>query len=296
MTLSIKNNGTWVQPKSISIKDGGVWKEVKAVYVKDGASWKQTYTSVVPPSLVEFLIIAGGGGCAADGGGLSGGGGGGGVIQSTKGLEPGIAYPVTVGVGGYNQADGGNSSFLNLTAIGGGGGGGDGDYRDSPPCGSGGGVMENGFWNGADIYGGRPVVAGQGNRGGDIPRPDLQPVVSTGGGGFGSPAQDVNPDVGESTNGGNGLYSDFSGTFKWYAGGGAGYMGGSPGQGGGGATPNNGGGGSDGIVDGRGSSGVVIIRYKTDYSKAVATTGNPVYTNVNGYHIYTFNNNGSITF
>ncbi|NBT97339.1 MAG: hypothetical protein EBT43_05910, partial [Methylocystaceae bacterium] len=37
-------------------------------------------------------------------------------------------------------------------------------------------------------------------------------------------------------------------------------------------------------------------RYLDDLPLAKATTGNPVYTNVDGYHIYTFNNDGSIEF
>jgi hypothetical protein len=53
-----------------------------------------------------------------------------------------------------------------------------------------------------------------------------------------------------------------------------------------------------GGVGGGGGSGVVIIAYSQDFTAATATTGSPSYSSVSrsGYHVYTFNGSGSITF
>jgi hypothetical protein len=67
-----------------------------------------------------------------------------------------------------------------------------------------------------------------------------------------------------------------------------------------GAT-NTGSGGGGGVSQGAqvagaaGGSGVVILRYANTNAQAVSTTGSPNYTNTGGYHIYTFNASGSIT-
>jgi hypothetical protein len=79
--------------------------------------------------------------------------------------------------------------------------------------------------------------------------------------------------------------------------------GGANGKGGGGTgfsgSANTGGGG--GSVDsfmtsGSGGSGVVILKYPDTYSLAASTEGSPVYTTSGNYHIYQFNDTGSITF
>jgi hypothetical protein len=45
-----------------------------------------------------------------------------------------------------------------------------------------------------------------------------------------------------------------------------------------------------------GGKGVVILRYPSTFSLASATTGSPTQTTTGGYHIYQFNDSGSITF
>jgi hypothetical protein len=66
---------------------------------------------------------------------------------------------------------------------------------------------------------------------------------------------------------------------------------------------NTGGGGGGGSVTGAtrgnggaGGSGIVIIRYPAIQNPAVATTGSPQMSIVNGYRIYTFTASGTITF
>jgi hypothetical protein len=53
-----------------------------------------------------------------------------------------------------------------------------------------------------------------------------------------------------------------------------------------------------GVLGAAGGSGVVIIAYPDSFTAAVATTGSPTYSTVSrsGYHVYTFNGSGSITF
>jgi hypothetical protein len=41
---------------------------------------------------------------------------------------------------------------------------------------------------------------------------------------------------------------------------------------------------------------VVVIRYPDTFGSAIATTGNPTFTNSGGYKTYTFTGAGSITF
>jgi hypothetical protein len=67
------------------------------------------------------------------------------------------------------------------------------------------------------------------------------------------------------------------------------------------ATPNTGNGANGGALNpaasptngAAGASGVVIVKTP---SQAVSTTGSPVYTTSGGFHIYKFNNDGTITF
>jgi hypothetical protein len=40
----------------------------------------------------------------------------------------------------------------------------------------------------------------------------------------------------------------------------------------------------------------MIVWYSNTKRQATYTSGSPSYTNTNGYHIYTFTGNGSITF
>ena len=243
---------------------------------------------------IEVLVIAGGGGGgASSGNGCGGGGGAGGVIHiENYKVIAGKSYPVVIGAGGAGAvstndgstrgANGSNSSFGELIAVGGGGGV-NGDSRPGYPGGSGGGGSGS-FGEG----GGR--VVGQGHRGGTGNAGD-QP--SGGGGGAGTPGGNgMDSDTNSqniSGNGGSGIYlPQFAnyGVAGWFAGGGGGGSNGSfdssvegkGGRGGGGdagnssntqgsdATANTGsGGGGNGKSSsrgGNGASGIIIVRYR----------------------------------
>jgi len=224
----------------------------------------------------EVLVVAGGGG-----GGInlyhgSGGGAGGliyyGAETPANSHKEGIGYAITasshnvvVGNGGAVQANGQNSVFGTLTAIGGGYGAG--YYAGNGGSGgSGGGCSYSSSSPGAG-------TAGQGYSGGSGAY-----YGSGGGGGAGSAGASGTVNGG---NGGIGISYAISGTNNYYAGGGGGSaysgnggVGGAGGLGGGGAgstsnavsgTPNTGGGGGggerDGSVSGTGGSGIVIIKY-----------------------------------
>jgi hypothetical protein len=145
-----------------------------------------------------------------------------------------------------------------------------------------------------------------------------------GGGGAGASGQAGRSNGGG--NGGNGYYTDFSGTYSYYAGGGGGGTGGrltgpnpsksSGGLGGGGGAANNvgtngvfpggGGGAGDPVwstgrmgdfygTGGDGGRGVVIIRYPINSGKKiVGGAGNATYVEKDGYRIYVFSSNTSI--
>jgi hypothetical protein len=238
---------------------------------------------------VEVLVVAGGGGAGTDVGG--GGGGGGVVYNAAYPVIAGIRYKVTVGAGGGaganpdrggTGANGEDSQFGSIVAIGGGGGG----YyyaRMGYNGGSGGGQGGTGPNN-------SPVVAGtsfagsgtvgQGHAGGNYR------AGSIGGGGGGGAAGPGFDQWGYGADGGPGVGYDISGTMTFYGGGGgAGDSGGAAqighgGIGGGGdgdsrnlvtanlqvnGEPNTGGGGgADGgfSQSGSGGSGIVIVRYR----------------------------------
>jgi hypothetical protein len=65
------------------------------------------------------------------------------------------------------------------------------------------------------------------------------------------------------------------------------------GGGGGGGNNNGGAGGSYGSP---GADGVVVISYPTTFSPPSGTTGSPTSGIVNGYYVYIWTGNGSITF
>jgi hypothetical protein len=246
-----------------------------------------SYTRSQPP-YVEVLVVAGGGGA----GGHGGGGGAGGLIYSSAyQLTNAAAITVTIGGGGAgttgpaNGANGSNSVFGSLTAIGGGGGA---YVNPGSDGGSGGGGG----------YGGSPGglgTAGQGNNGGKGDGGTNLP-----GGGGGGAGQVGGNNVGTTSGkGGDGLAFTISGTSTYYAGGGGGNgypssIGGAGGLGGGGAgggisgTVNTGGGGGGG--NGSGGSGIVIVRYPG----LPAATGGTI-TYLNGYTIHTFTSSGMFT-
>jgi hypothetical protein len=248
---------------------------------------------------VEVLVVAGGGAGGQD---FAGGGGGGGVIYNSNfAVTPGSAITVTVGgggvrpVGGGGQgsgttAQGGNSIFGSLTAIGGGGGAGSASGNNAGNGGSGGGA-------------GSGRTAGTGTSGQGFAGASTASGVGGGGGGAGG----VGFSNGE---GGPGLGFNISGTFRYHGGGGGGAdnnnaaisggIGGGGTNGGFQAASNNGvvntGGGGSAYYGpwggaGNGGSGIVIVRYPGP-QKAIGGT----ITSNNGYTIHTFTTVESTTF
>lgn len=245
---------------------------------------------------VRVLVVAGGGG---GGGNLtSGGGGGGGVLHEVGyAVTPGDSINVTIGKGGAagsnawnlpnnfnNGANGDDSVFGSLTAIGGGGGGGGGtnSQRGNPGSAGGSGGGGGRCWvhcntsfvtSSGDKRLGGAATSGQGNNGGDAPF-----MSGAGGGGAGTAGS---PSTGSAAgNGGDGVSIDISGADTYFGGGGGGgtentstrASGGLGGGGLGAANGNeNGGTGTDGRGGGgggartgsgaTGGSGVVIIRW-----------------------------------
>lgn len=239
------------------------------------------------PFRLDYLVIAGGGGGRPNiyaGGGSGGGGGAGGYISGVQGEQSGgpssvldqiVLYGgesilISIGAGGSSNTSGENTTFHNLTAIG--GGYGNNSDADSADGGSGGGSSGfDGFTFGSG-------TTNQGNNGGPGgPGGNLPATLETGGGGGAGEAG--NTDGG--SQGGDGIASSITGLSTYYAGGGGGTNAPSSsaiagGLGGGGTgragdlrfTPlspatsgliNTGGGGGGG--GGSGGSGVVILRY-----------------------------------
>lgn len=224
--------------------------------------------NVTGSGTVEVLVIAGGG--SGGGGNYNGGGGGAGGLLYNASYPVGTgSYTVTVGLGGptagssSNGINGQNSSFGNLTAVGGGGGGRN-TGSDFPG-------LNGGSGGGGALVAGNGT-AGQGYAGGTA-------SGATGGGGGGC---DGIGGVGAGSAGGNGgagCTYNLTGTATCYAGGGGGskYLSGSPGNGtcgggngslGAGSPGTNGTGGGGGGAErnapatgGAGGSGIVIIRY-----------------------------------
>ena len=281
-----------------------------------------SYVNPKPPTTVNYLIVAGGGG---GGGGVGGGGGAGGVLSGNTALSSGTTYSITVGSGGAGVsdygpgADGGNSTFNGLTAIGGGGGGGYSPATVGRPGGSGGGA--NGYSSGRT---GGAGTAGQGNNGGD----GAGSSQGYAGGGGGASQKGGNAYYSGTDNansyggaGGHGKFSYITGTPAYYGGGGGAASGvgsvdtGLPafgGAGGGGqggsdtppgtfgfnavASTGGGGGGSrDYPPAGNGGSGVVILSIPT--SQYTGTyTGGPTVTTVGTNTVLKFTNaSGSYT-
>lgn len=243
---------------------------------------------------VEYLIIAGGAGGGYDGGG---GGGAGGYIHNSSFTVYTGPYTIKVGAGGVPSASGGNSSFSNITAIGGGAGGA--NVVTGYAGGSGGGA---GYGNG--LVGGSATF-GQGNPGGTGRGITYR---AAGGGGAGQAGFDANAS-GNEGRGGSGLANSILGTSKYYAGGGGGggcnAIVGAAGTGGGGAGSNTSAAGGDGAANtgsggggggcssggGAGGSGIVIIKY---VGPQIASGG--TVATADGYTIHTFTTTGTSTF
>jgi len=204
-----------------------------------------TFTVPSGVTTVDALVVAGGG---AGGNQVGGGGGAGGVIyRPAFPVTPGSSVSYTVGSGGnptsqsgpLSPAQGQNSVFGSLTAIGGGAGG-------AYPSQSG---LPGGSGGGAD--GDNPSGVGQGTQpqqpgdsgspyGTGTPGGAAYPSQWGGGGGGGAATSGANASASQGGNGGNGRQIDISGSQVYYGGGGGGCSDTD------GITPNNGAGGQGG--------------------------------------------------
>ena len=256
---------------------------------------------------VEYLVVGGGGGggtSTAFGNAGGSGGGAGGVVAGLTTLGTG-SVDVIVGIGGSpgpmgnnNGANGVNSVFDNIVALGGGGGGGGNNPGNAG--GSGGGSRTQ-LPGGAGLQPGS-ASGGFGNPGGGNAGDPGGGGSGGGGGGAGAAGGNVSTDPNVGANGGNGLQSGISGINTFYGGGGgaggaqtrAFGTGGNGGGGNGGnsitaptagvnGTGGGGGGGNNDVQGAPGGDGVVIIRY----SGAQAASGGTV-TTVGGDTVHTF--------
>jgi hypothetical protein len=286
----------------------------QAVSVTSGSATTTSTSWTCPTgvSQIEVMVVAAGGGGMASSNccvGASGAGAGGLIYNSAFPVVAGTSYTVTVGQGSAG-ANGGNSSFGGLTAIGGGKGSRYvlGGATDGIPGTGGSGAGGAGLVNSADTsyWSGRSGTAGQGFPGGtyyDTEGP-TQNTRAAGGGGAGGPGYDSGGDGGEyasirSAAGGPGVQIAITGTPTYYAGGGGGSVrtnaggsqtGGYGGLGGGGkgadvagtgaangtASTGGGAGGSSGGNGAQGNttggSGIVVIRYVFETATTQAIT------------------------
>jgi hypothetical protein len=254
--------------------------------------------------------------------------GGGGSAESEISVVPGQKFIIIVGAGGSGEipapqhpsvAKNGSPSYFGGIIAYGGGAGGAGIYLGERPgynggCGGGAGAGYYGAYTGGLAY----TTPTQGYAGGVSQGNNNY----CGGGGGGAGAIGTAGTVGVTSrgSGGAGLSSAITGTSITRAGGGGGgslqpvTAAGGSGGGGNGNSVNNGngsnatintgsGGGGGGYaypivtaVGGNGGKGIVIIRYPSTFSLAASTSGSPTQTTTGGYHIYVFNDSGSITF
>lgn len=238
--------------------------------------------------LVEYLIIAGG----AGGGG--GGGGAGGYKSSVAGelsgrnspvespVRPvnGETYTVIVGAGGGGGTNGQDSSFGQISALGGGAGRGYGGNAGLNGGSGGGGGGPGGITtgNGAGGLG----ASGQGHDGGPGRHQNQSYFLGGGGGGAGGTGGTYKWGGADS---GVGIASSITGSSVTRAVGGRGS---NASNANGGANTGNG-----GSASGSGGSGVVILRHPAAYGVA-DTTGSPNITTTGAYRVYEFNGSGTI--
>ncbi len=266
-TLQEGDGTTWLRTTTDTSTASGGAAATGGTVTTGGGYTIHTFTGAGTLSVTSALtgaqavIVAGAGG----GGHQHAGGGGAGGLLSLSGLSVGTgSYGITVGDGGagctwypYTGNNGGNSSALGYSAIGGGAGTGMDQYGNDGGSGGGDGYPSGG------VRGGNGT-SGQGNTGS---RGSSTSIFNGGGGGGAG-----GPGVGAS---GGPALSTWAGTFA--GGGGGGYAGG-PGGGagagaggsaaayGGDAAANTGSGGGGGNYDafgGNGGSGIVVIRYTT---------------------------------
>lgn len=240
-----------------------------------------------------FLLVGGGAGTAS--GGFSGGGGGGGYLAGPVRVYSG-SYTVTIGAGGAANANGSNSVFGTITALGGGK-----SNAATNNAGSNGGSGGGGsFGNGSTPAGG---VGSQGFNGGN--GFDAGATAQRGGGGGGGAGHaGANATSGIGGNGGAGISNSITGSAVSYAGGGGGASGdnstattgGTGGGGNGGVTASNGtanrgGGAGNGFgVGASGGSGKFVFSYPT----GTATTTGGIVSSSGTNTVVQFNSSGTL--
>jgi hypothetical protein len=153
--VEMYNGSTWVNTQQT--------ETMRGITVAYETPISTTFTVPAGVETIDVLVVAGGGG---GGSGTAGGGGAGGIIyMSNYPVVGGTAYPITVGAGaaavGTNGgwgANGSNSTFNDLVALGGGGGGSGHPGRLGPSVagGSGGGGAWYGTINSAGATGTQP--------------------------------------------------------------------------------------------------------------------------------------------
>ena len=287
--LELQNNIT-VTGEALTLNGGSFVSATGGAITYSGAHNIHTFTnsgtfSVSSGGTVEYLIVGGGGGgLGSDDGGEGGGGGGaGGVVYGFGTRTPG-SYAVSVGAGGAggiienDAANGSNSVFGTLIAL---GGGGSTRQEAVPATSNAGGSGAGGFGRGE--AGGNATQPGSGS--GGFGNAGGNGGTNPGGGGGGGGANSAGSTGGANNggNGGGGNTYNISGASVAYAGGGGGGVrlsgtagtasagggaGGTAGNLGSNATANTGGGGGGGGGNGTtyqkggdGGSGVVILRY-----------------------------------
>jgi hypothetical protein len=214
-------------------------------------------TNAPSNAVLQYLVVAGGGA-----GGNDVGGGGSGGQSKYGGLIPETsAYPIIIGAGGTpsnTSTDpgglGGNTTFNQLTSIGGGGGG---TFNlGSPTQGAyGGGAIGYTIINGGAVG----LIA---NKGGDNLTSAGASATGGGGGGAGGNGADSIAAAGGFTAGGVGSANSISGTSVTYSAGGKGAGDAYTGSQAGAANTGNGGDAAGSPNIGKaGGSGIVIVRY-----------------------------------
>ena len=274
----------------------------------------------------DYLLVGGGGagGFRTDAVYYLGGGGGGGLrtsvgsngggaaAESPLTLQTGVTYDISVGQGGVGAGygslssanNGGNSSIsgtgiTTVTALGGGAG------ANPDSAGHNGGSGGGAGGNDSVRSGGTALTPTQGYAGGNVVH-NNNAGGGGGGGGAGGPGGNVSSGNFKGGTGGAALQNSITGSSIYYSGGGPGGGGyfsspvGNPVLGDFGVGYNRSNPGMGGYMTGNGANavnsgtnGVVIIRAPRT---AVNTTGSPVVSTVGGNIVYTFNNNGTITF
>lgn len=274
-----------------------------AIETTDGAFTVLTYNNngtfnVSGENLdIEILVIAGGGAGGGMNNNFAGGGGAGGIVEAVNFTLTPDNYNIIIGRGGIGASNsrggnGLNSTFANITAIGGGGGGsGAGGSNVNGADGGSGGAAA---WNGGKGDGIQTASGGDtgfGNDGGGV-----EGNSGGAGGGGANKIGDIGLSSGQAGgNGGDGIFSSINGTNVSYGGGGGGggLTRGNGGIGGGGqgsvhpngdqtaGTANTGGGGGGAgqvaaDAGANGGSGIVIIRFLTLPNLPVIILNSPI--------------------